>query len=234
MTPQTKLSQADDRPNKFRKPKTATDPDALRLDLADMVAGAHATADDRVVALGLDLAPLTGYAYALIKPGKSFDPKADFAALGQLDLRGGDWDSGPAVFVRLRAFLQVIKPAVVFYRELPVRPAAALGRTGAVAVTAGKQADDAIRHGLRETLADWASRCSVPCRAFEVGALKKTFLGRGVATKADLVGACNDRFGVALDLEGCDVTGVDRVALAALGLLAGLQDLAASKPRKPG
>jgi hypothetical protein len=51
-----------------------------------------------------------------------------------------------------------------------------------------------------------------------------SFLGRGVAGRADLVAACNERFGVDLDSDGCDLTGVDRVAVAALGLLAGLEE----------
>jgi len=112
------------RPIRIHKPRTATDPDALRTDLATRIAAAHATADDRPVALGLDLAPLSGYAYASVTPCTPFAPKVDFTALGQLDLKGGAGDSGPAVFVRLRSFPEVAKPALAFYRELPDPPAA--------------------------------------------------------------------------------------------------------------
>ncbi len=226
-------SAADARPIRIIKPRTAVDPDALGADLAAREAMVHATTDDRVVALGLDLAPVSGYAYALVTPGKPFDPKTDFTALGQLDLRGGDWDSGAAVFVRLRSFFEVIRPSSVFYRELPV-PTAATGLGSAVAVTANRKADGVIRGALRETLTGWAARCSVPCESFGVGSLKRRFTGRGVASKADLVAACNDRYGVNLDTEGVEITGIDRVAVAALGLLAGLEGRVTTLDRMPG
>src|SRR4051794_21915275 len=98
------------------RPRVATDPEALALDLKAGIAAAHTTADDRVVALGLDLAPQAGSAYALIEPGRTYDSRLDFAALGRLDLLGGNWDTGAAIFVRLRAFLQVLRPGVIFYR----------------------------------------------------------------------------------------------------------------------
>jgi len=62
----------------------------------------------------------------------------------------------------------------------------------------------------------------VPCLAFDVGTLERRFTGRGVASRADFVGACNEPFAVNLDPASCDVTGVDRVAVAALVLLAGV------------
>ena len=87
--PVQRLITADDRPIKVTRPRLATDPDALALDLADRVAMAQTTTDDRIVALGLDLAPMTGYCYALVTPGKAFDPRTDFTALGPIDLKGG-------------------------------------------------------------------------------------------------------------------------------------------------
>jgi len=98
----------------------------------------------------------------LSEPGRPFDPTADFAALVRMKLGGGDWDNGAAVFVRLRAFLHALSPAVVIRRQLPDPPDAPGGRTGAVAVTAGRKADDAIRGTLKETLTGRVARCSVP------------------------------------------------------------------------
>ncbi len=63
----------------------------------------------------------------------------------------------------------------------------------------------------------------MPCLALDVGAIKRRYEGRVIASKADLAASCNESLGANLDPGGCDVTGVDRVAVAALGLLAGLE-----------
>ena len=191
MPPRTKPtspSAADTRPIRINRPRLATDPDALGLDLAARVAAAHTTIDDRIVALGLDMAPLSGYAYALVDARQAVRPEGRLHRSGPARPKGGDWDTGATIFVRLRTFLEVLRPAVIFYREFPGPPAVTGGRAGAVAITAGRKADDAIRVALKETLTDWAERCSVPCRSFDVGGLKRRYTGRGVASKADLVG----------------------------------------------
>jgi len=55
-------SAADGRPLGTNRPETATDHDALRIGLVADVAVALTTADDRIEALGLDLAPIAGSA----------------------------------------------------------------------------------------------------------------------------------------------------------------------------
>ncbi len=172
------------------------------------------------VALGLNLDVMTGYAYALVPPGRVLDPAVDFLASGQWDLSAGSYESGAIAFVKLRHFLAALRPELVFYADPGGPPPA---RPAPFDSTSAKSAA-VYRATLTWTVADWASQHGVPCRAVPIGTIKRRGTGRGVARKSDLVPAANALLGLALDPAQAELTGVDRVADAALGLLVGLEE----------
>src|SRR4051812_7865055 len=92
--------------------KTVRDPALFRA-RADAVPGRAG----RKLALGLDPGTTTGYALALFEPGRPFDLARTFVAMGQWDLSAGPFDSGAIRFVRLRQFLAILQPSLVFYEE---------------------------------------------------------------------------------------------------------------------
>jgi len=80
----------------------ARDPALFSRDVAEF-AGGLATAGPVALrlALGLDLGTSAGYAFTYYDPGRTFDPRTAFVAMGQWDLSAGAYDSGAIRFALL-------------------------------------------------------------------------------------------------------------------------------------
>jgi hypothetical protein len=179
------------------------------------------------VALGLDLGTNCGYCYTYFRPGRAFDVEQAFYGIGQWDLSAGNYDSGAIRFVRLRQFLTVLAPRVVFYEESKFTPAVGLGRAGVGAVLGRAMTSAEFLGALKSNLCAWAEESGVPCLAYPIGQIKRHATGRGVADKTEMIKACNMKFGTTLDFETYQTTGVDNMADAAFVLTLGMSEHAA-------
>lgn len=170
------------------------------------------------VALGLDFGLNCGYAYAIKrKDGWYISP--DY--IGVLDLRTGRYDSGNLVFLRLRRFLDVVKPSVVFYEDVKFTPDRSLSSAQALARAATSLE---LLASLRQTVVLWCEDHSVYCTGIPIGTIKKEATGKGNANKAQVVMACNKRFGTNFDPENLETNGHDNAADAAFVLACGLTE----------
>lgn len=178
------------------------------------------------LALGLDLGTSTGMAAGYFRPGEPFVVGRHPIVLGQLDLSAGSYDSGAIRFVRLRQYLSVLAPAIVFYERVRYVPEASLTRFNVSAIMARAATACEWFGALMACVSTWSEENRVPCVGLPIQHLKKRATGRGNCNKADMVKACNETFGVAFDPETYEQTGVDNTADAAFCLLTGLEQYA--------
>ena len=167
-------------------------------------------------ALGLDLATRTGFALIEYQPNDL--PKRPMPFLGQFDLQVGGWESTPMKFLRLKQFLNVILPDVLFFEDVKQ----------AISPHKLHMASGIIRSvemigALKATLCLWAEEHEVPAHGFSITAIKRHATGRGVANKESMVLACNKKFGSDYDPEEYELTGSDNSADAAFVLDLGME-----------
>lgn len=163
-------------------------------------------------ALGLDLGTNCGAAFSDFVPGSKIVQNP--LVMGQLDLSIGPWDSGVLRHVRLKQYLSVLAPDLIFYEEVkydaPVQPGMSAGAIVARIASAAE-----FIGGLKATLVVWAAERGIPVQGVPVAALKKFATGKGNAGKPDMIRAANEKFGIALDPEDYEKSGVDNIADAA-------------------
>lgn len=167
--------------------------------------------------MGLDLGTNCGYAYAW-QVGDSWQRSPGFC--GQLDLSAGKFDSGAIRFVRLTHYLQVLKPAIIFYEDVKYDPQP--GLTAAQAVARVSTAAE-LFGAFKGALCLWAETRGVPLTGFTITEIKK-HAASGRANKEKMIQACNEKFGTTFSAEGYEQTGVDNIADAMFVLDLGLQE----------
>jgi hypothetical protein len=185
------------------------------------------------LALGLDLATTTGYAYTYFVPGEPYEIGGDTTGFGQWDLSAGPYDSGAIRFVRLRQFLAVVRPAIVFYEDSKYVPAEKPNLINMTAILARAARSIGLLDAFKAAVGSWCEAHDVPCQGIPIGAIKKRATGRGNADKPAVIEACNALFHAGLEVEGYESSGVDNVADACFCLLLGIEGYSMGVPEEP-
>lgn len=162
--------------------------------------------------LGLDIASHCGATFCDVIPGQ---PISNATLIGgQWNLSIGPHDTQSIRYLRLKTFLTITSPDLVFFEEVKYvgqnpAPGMAQNLTALVArAVSGAQ----VVQGLCAILQLWAEERGIPCQAIPVGVLKKYATGSGAAKKEDMIAACNKRFNTEFEVEGYESTGVDNIA----------------------
>jgi hypothetical protein len=175
------------------------------------------------LALGLDLATTTGYAVTYFVPGKPYTVGEYTTSFGQWDLSAGPNDSGAIRFVRLRQFLAVVRPEIVFYEDVKHVPPDMPNLINLTAILARAARPIEFLGALKATVACWCEEHDIPCVGFPIGAIKKRATGHGGANKVAMIDACNKLFKAGLDPDGYETSGADNVADACFCMLLGIE-----------
>lgn len=173
--------------------------------------------------LGLDFGTTCGVAlaYFATEPEARFGPEI---FLGTWDLSAGPYDSGAIRFVRLRQFLEMVKPDCVFYESpkyVPPREVMAGRNLNAICARIVPSAE--FLGALMATTCTWAEEHGVPAQGYAVAQLKKFATGKGQCDKSKMLQACNEQLGTCFDTEKW-ADGEDNEADAAFALLHGMYE----------
>lgn len=163
--------------------------------------------------MGLDLASSCGVTFCDIIPGQPV--KGAQIVGGQWDLSIGNWDTQSLRIVRLKQFLSILEPDLIFYEEVKYtgqNEPAGMQKNNLTAMVARAVSGAQVVHALQATLVGWAEERDIPTQAVGIGVLKKFATGKGVADKAKMIEACNAEFGTDFDPETYEQTGVDNIA----------------------
>lgn len=174
--------------------------------------------------LGLDMASNCGMAYAFWRPGQPAVVQPEHC--GQWDLSAGPYDSGAIRFVRMRRFLEYMKPDLVAYELVKYTPAEKLTKYNAGAIMARAATSCTFFGALSATVSTWCEENDIPCIGFDIGRIKKRATGKGNANKVQMIQSCNEHFNIGLDPEGYESTGADNVADAVWVAVLALEDYA--------
>lgn len=169
--------------------------------------------------LALDLATSTGVAIADVVPGRREDISM---LLSQWDLRIGDYDASVLRFLRLKAFLTVVKPDFIILEDCRFTGTNETKGRNISAIVARAVTGAEFLGGLKVTVVTWAEERKIPVQAVGSGQLKKAATGKGNASKEEMIRACNAQFGTDFDPKDYEKTGVDNIADAAHLLKIGL------------
>lgn len=181
-------------------------------------------ASERVV-LGIDPGTSTGYAIGFVLPsgGVVYPSKT---SIGVWDLSIGDYDSGAIRFLRLRYFLDAVKPSLVYMESSPIVTIhSILASARQFSLT-----NQELLAAYRATVALWCEQRQIPLQSVAVGAVKKRATGKGNANKLDVIKAANKEFDLGLPPE--ENRGYDNAADAAFICAMALEGLAPSLCRK--
>lgn len=166
-------------------------------------------------ALGLDLGTRTGFSFLQYDVAEL--PRRDTPFFGQFDLQVGGWDTTVMKFVRLKQFLNVLLPDVIFYED--VKQDVNLGN---IHMSGGIIRSVEMMGALKAIVVTWAEENEIPAHGFTIGEIKRHATGRGNANKESMIIACNIKFGTEFDPETYPLTGVDNSADAAFALDLGM------------
>jgi len=172
--------------------------------------------------LGLDLASSCGATFCDVVPGTLVTESLLYG--GQWDLSVSKHDTNSLRYVRLKQFLYVTQPALIFYEEVKFTGQAAPPgmRRNIQALIARAVVGAQVVQGLCAVLTTWCEENDVPCEAIPIGTLKKYGTGKGNANKKDMIRSCNARFGTDFEADDYEHTGVDNIAdsmfLCAMGV----------------
>jgi Holliday junction resolvasome RuvABC endonuclease subunit len=195
-------------------------------------AGKLGKAPDNVIrCLGMDLGSNCGVAIYDYEPGGKL--LQDRLQLFQWDLSTQGLESGAARFVRLRAFLNAVKPDAVAYEDVKYSPPREFfmnKKFGIPAVLARVATASEVLGGLKVTVATWAQEHNIVSNGYAIATIKKFATGNGRANKEDMIAAANKKLGTAFDQSKYKTDGLDNVCDAAFVLLLLLQNLRASAP----
>jgi Holliday junction resolvasome RuvABC endonuclease subunit len=197
----------------------------------------------RKLVMALDLATTTGVAYTWYRPGTPVDLANLDVHFGQLDMSLATYESSGLRPMLLNANLNRTAPDLVGFER--VRYTATAKDRSASAMFARAAGQLQLSGELMGTVTRWAEETGVPCRAYEISAIKKRATGKGNASKAEMIEACNATFGTDFDSVNYGNTGDDNIADAAWVLVMTLEELAhgfggsaaaqgGERPRRPG
>lgn len=159
-------------------------------------------------AVGLDLATSTGVSYSDF----GSDPTEKHTMwIGQWDLSSGPIETGPIRLLRLRHFLSVLKPDLIFLEDVKNTPPTA-GMFSIQAVLARVSASAEFLGALKWCVMTWAEENGVPAMGVPIQTIKKYATGVGNANKVAMINACNQQFQTSLDPETYTKTGADNMA----------------------
>jgi hypothetical protein len=175
------------------------------------------------VVLGLDLGTNCGYAIGLVRPNGDVDVEP--WSMGLWDLSTGRYDTGNLGFLRLRRFLAMVSPTIVYYEDVKYTPEEAITRYNAARILARAATSSELIGAFKQTLCLWCEDHGAACLGIPIGTIKRMATGRGNANKEDMIRACNAKFRTNFDVETYSTTGADNVADAAFVLLAGIAEL---------
>ncbi len=123
--------------------------------------------------LAIDPGTEMGYAY-------SVDGLVSPRYCGVVQLRGGRFEGGGMRFLRVRRWLDEMKPKEIYYEE----------------VRRHRGTDAAhIYGGIVGMITSWCEEHDVPYRGIPVGTIKKWATGNGRADKKMMVAAAKEKFG---------------------------------------
>lgn len=197
-------------------------------------AGKLGKAPDNVIrCLGMDLGSNCGVAIYDYEPGGKL--LQDKLQLFQWDLSTQGLESGAARFVRLRSFLNAVKPDAVAYEDVKYSPPREFfmnKKFGIPAVLARVATASEVLGGLKVTVATWAQEHNILSNGYAIATIKKFATGNGRANKEDMIAAANKKLGTAFDQSKYKTDGLDNVCDAAFVLLLLLQNVRASAPPK--
>ncbi|WP_353208491.1 hypothetical protein [Sphingorhabdus sp.] len=181
--------------------------------------------------LGLDLGSNCGVAvYDFVKGKKLLQEKLQ---LFQWDLSTQGLESGAARFVRLRAFLNTVKPDVIGYEDVkytPPREFFVNKKFGIAAVLSRVATASEVLGGMKVTVATWAEEENLLAQGFAISTIKKYATGNGKASKEDMIAAAN-KLGAAFNADKYKSTGIDNVVDAAFVLLLLIQTVDQGLPK---
>ena len=174
-------------------------------------------------ALGLDLGTNCGVALRIItrKPGLPLELGQLY--LGQWRLDSGPNDSSPIRFVRLRTFLNDIRPSIIFYEDVKfvgVNEGVAKGSLKAIVARMAPSME--LIGAFRATLTTWGEENGVPTQGFGIGEIKRHATEKGNSGKPAMIEACNRKFGTKFSTTDYEAAGLDNIADAAHALDLGL------------
>lgn len=189
--------------------------------------------------LGLDLGSNCGVAiYDYVQAessGKKLKLLQDKLQLFQWDLSPQGLESGAARFVRLRAFLNVVKPDVIGYEDVkysPPREFFVNKKFGIPAVLSRVATASEVLGGMKVTVATWAEENNLVSNGYAISTIKKYATGNGKASKEDMIIAANKSLGAAFDSAKYKTSGIDNVVDAAFVLLLLIQKVIAGMPQQ--
>jgi Holliday junction resolvasome RuvABC endonuclease subunit len=188
---------------------------------------------DAIRCLGMDLGSNCGVAIYDYLPGQKL--LQDKLQLFQWDLSTQGLESGAARFVRLRAFLNAVKPDAVAYEDVKYSPPKEFfmnKKFGIPAVLARVATASEVLGGLKVTVATWAQEQNILSNGYAIATIKKFATGSGRANKEDMIAAANKKLGTAFDPSKYKADGLDNVADAAFVLLMLLQNVRNASPPK--
>lgn len=160
--------------------------------------------------LGLDLASSCGATFCDLLEGR---PTTEALLIGgQWDLGLSSHDTQSIRLIRLKQFLEVTRPDLIFYEEVKYTAPRPAGRMKLAALVARAVSGAQVVHSLAAVLVTWAEERDIPCEAVPIGTLKKFATGKGSASKADMIRACNEKFHTDFAVDDYDSTGVDNIA----------------------
>lgn len=174
-------------------------------------------------ALGLDLGTNCGVALRFLTTSANGTVSLGQLYLGQWRLDAGPHDASPIRFVRLRAFLREIEPAIVFYEDVKfVGANAGVAGLSLSAIVARMATSAELIGAFRETVTTWCHEANVPSQGFGIGEIKRHATGKGNAGKPAMITACNEKFGTNFSITDYEAEGLDNIADAAHALDLGL------------
>lgn len=189
--------------------------------------------DNAIRCLGLDLGSNCGVAiYDYVHGEKILQERLH---LFQWDLSTQGLESGAARFVRLRSFLNVVRPDAVAYEDVKYSPPKEFfinKKFGIPAVLARVATASEVLGGLKVTVATWAQEHDLMSNGYAIATIKKFATGNGRASKEDMIAAANRMLGTAFDQSKYKTDGVDNVCDAAFVLLMLLNNVRNSAPPK--
>jgi len=152
------------------------------------------------IAIGLDLGTHCGVAVSYFVQSVQRPLEIRQTLLGQVLLDVAPYETGPMRFVRLRQFLNVLLPDIIFLEDVKYTPPKELlvGKSiGAVIARIATPAE--LLGAFKATVATWAEENSVPTGNFGSTEIKKYATGKGNANKSMMIKECNARFGTSYD-----------------------------------
>ena len=157
---------------------------------------------------GLDLASSCGISFCDIIPGHPVTGATIVG--GQWDLSLSNWDTNSLRLIRLKQFLSILEPDLLFYEEVKyVGQSAPPGANESTltALVARAVSGAQVVHTMQAILITWAEERNIPCEAVPIGTLKKYATGRGNANKKEMIEACNEKFKTDLSFKYANQSG---------------------------